>query len=215
MYPVANELLRKWPIDTRKYLGSVEMGMVFTLIILQIWVYRGQSILPEIFAVLLITAGCLARKETWSDIGLINRKYALISIAILVGKFFLPNIAFKREGFRGLMLCIAGYFVWALFQQLILNGYFANLLSEMTTSRAAASFFAGGIFSLIHFPNPMLMAITLLGGVSASYVFIGMKKRNLFVIALAHCLIAVTILRILPPSWHYSFVIGPGFWKTR
>ena len=112
------------------------------------------------------------------------------------------------------------YLPWAFFQQLLLNGYFYNRLCGLTDaplenshglSRKNAVLISGILFSLMHIPNPVLLAIALIGGWLSAYFF--QRTRNIYLLAVIHAILAVLTMYCLPEAWHHHLHIGPGFWN--
>ena len=108
------------------------------------------------------------------------------------------------------------YPIWALGQQLILNGYFADKIDLALQGRYSqnhsyleTALFTGLLFSLIHLPNPVLMPVTLIGGILSVYFFY--RTQNIYLIAILHAALALSVKYSLPDSWHHNLRIGPGF----
>ncbi len=108
-------------------------------------------------------------------------------------------------------LSILAYSAWALAQQYILNGYFVNRLQEFAGRGNAhwISVAAGGMFALAHLPNWFLMVVTFAGGYACARVFLA--YRSLYVLALAHGVIAFVLLAVVPESVTAHFLVGPRY----
>jgi hypothetical protein len=57
-----------------------------------------------------------------------------------------------------------GYLAFCLLQQVGLNSYATNRLLAATGSDVRASLIAGAIFGALHWPNPVLIPLTWIGG---------------------------------------------------
>ncbi|OGY64461.1 MAG: hypothetical protein A3B92_02950 [Candidatus Harrisonbacteria bacterium RIFCSPHIGHO2_02_FULL_42_16] len=101
------------------------------------------------------------------------------------------------------------YYPWALLQQLWLNGYFVNRLEKVFKNAKITSIAAGALFAIVHAPNPVLLVATFFGGITSAYFF--QRNRNLYLLALLHVLLAISIKYFLPMEWHHNIRIGPGF----
>ena len=80
----------------------------------------------------------------------------------------------RREG---ALSALAVYFVWGLFQQYLLNGYFLNRLSIFAKHQSRAPLMTAILFSLAHTPNWFLMLASLAGGYICGWIYF--RYRNL------------------------------------
>ena len=193
------------------------------LVILQIWHSDTFAMFPGAIALLWIMGSSMNRGETVESLGLYNpAKNEAIQICfagVLALSGFLAFVAKLNfvslpttENFTLLVLGYAvKYYPWALFQQLILNGYFAKRFLEATDRPLYASILTGVIFSIVHLPNPILFSAGLLGGIASSAFFL--KKRNLYLIALVHVVIGITIFYVIPRELHRGMIVGPRFFR--
>ena len=109
---------------------------------------------------------------------------------------------------------LAGYCFWALFQQYLLNGYFANRLEASfdTKHQHLVAPMAGAMFAAAHVPNPLLMSVTFVGGAVAAFAY--QRYRNLIFLALAHAVIGTMIWLAVPDSVSHHLRVGPGMRRT-
>jgi hypothetical protein len=144
------------------------------------------------------------------------RRYAIPVLAVaiagtLVG-FWLDTLrdvaAWRVAG------VLIGYCWWALFQQYLLNGYFANRLSASLDSRypRLVAPMAGAMFAGAHTPNMLLMGVTFVGGTVAAFAY--QRHRNLFFLAFAHALIGTMIWFAVPDTVSHHLRVGPGMRRT-
>lgn len=103
----------------------------------------------------------------------------------------------------------AGYTIWALAQQFLLQGYFLIRLLRILPSKTWAVITAGTVFALIHLPNPILTPVTLLWGLVACFVFL--KSRNIYPLAIAHAIFGICIAITIPASVHHNMRVGLGY----
>lgn len=118
--------------------------------------------------------------------------------------FSLPNLG-KRFA-----VSVLYYLGNALWQQTLLCGYFyPRLRQEYNGNEAKAILVVGTLFALVHLPNPVLVPVTMIGGMLSAYFF--QKTRNIYVLIVAHAILAVSVMYLLPDSWHHHLRIGPGY----
>jgi Type II CAAX prenyl endopeptidase Rce1-like len=105
----------------------------------------------------------------------------------------------------------AAYVVWGVFQQYLLNAFLANRLAEFmgVSGSRVVPLAAAALFSLAHLPNWFLMAVTFAGGYLSVRVY--QRCRSLYVLGIAHAVIALSLFLAVPDSISGHFLIGPRF----
>lgn len=113
--------------------------------------------------------------------------------------------------FKKFATSILLYYGNALWQQALVNGYFLPRLEEGFKSEWKAILALGILFGLTHIPNPVLIPGTMIGGMLSAYFF--KRTKNIYVLAVAHSILAVSIMYFFPDSWHHHLRIGPGYFN--
>ena len=134
--------------------------------------------------------------------------FGVCSILICVAGLFLGMlhrlpahlISMKRFG---------GYLTFCLLQQVALNSLLTNRLLGAFEKPQNASLAAGAIFGALHWPNPVLVPLTLLGGVGMAWLF--SKERNILPLTLGQAILGSLVWWAFPLAWHHSMRVGPGF----
>ena len=198
-----------------KRLAIFELIAVPFLIMGQLWSGGVAEYWPIVFASAIVLAGWIARKESCAELGIIEARFVIIPGIILAGKFLMVSFAFDHDGFRGIFWGLVGYFGWAWLQQLLLNGFFVKRCREAGLGVALTACLAGLVSAMVHLPNPLLTPVAAVGGGAASYWFIRMRQKNLYLLALCHAVIAIALLHGTPVSWHHHFTVGSAFWRIR
>jgi hypothetical protein len=103
-----------------------------------------------------------------------------------------------------------GYMSFCLLQQVGLNSHFTNRLLAATNSPVRASLVAGAIFGALHWPNPVLVPLTWIGGTAMSWLFT--RERNVLPIAFFQGSLGTLVWWALPVTWHHAMRVGPGFY---
>jgi membrane protease YdiL (CAAX protease family) len=101
------------------------------------------------------------------------------------------------------------YILWGLVQQYLLNGYLVNRLEQFGAARGFAPGLAAALFCLAHSPNWFLMAVTLVGGYACARFYL--RDRNLYVLAIAHGMVAFCLYRVTPEALGAHFLVGPRY----
>jgi hypothetical protein len=103
------------------------------------------------------------------------------------------------------------YFAFCLFQQIALNSLLMNRLSSLSSDRRIAGLAAGVIFSALHWPNPVLVPATLLGGTAMAWMFA--RERNILPLAMGQALLGSLLWWAFPVAWHHMMRVGPGYYS--
>ena len=198
---------------------ALEAGTVFFLLLSYIWYFQARMHRSWMLLFAIVLASHAVRGESPRSLGIrlkgfadCARRYALpvimIAIAGAIAGFMLDTVrdvaAWRVAG------VLIGYCWWALFQQYLLNGYFANRLSASLDARYQflVAPMAGAMFAGAHAPNMLLMGVTLVGGTVAAIAY--QRHRNLLFLAFAHALIGTLIWFAVPDTVSHHLRVGPG-----
>jgi hypothetical protein len=103
-----------------------------------------------------------------------------------------------------------GYMAFCLLQQVGLNSYLTNRLLGATGGPARASLLAGTIFAALHWPNPVLIPLTFIGGVAMAWLFA--RDRNIIPLAIGQGILGILVWWAFPVAWHHAMRVGPGYY---
>ncbi len=103
----------------------------------------------------------------------------------------------------------AGYLAFCLLQQVALNSFLTNRLLGYFGSPWPAAILAGVLFGALHWPNPVLVPLTLVGGVAMAWLF--GRERNILPLALGQAILGALVWWAFPMAWHHSMRVGPGY----
>jgi hypothetical protein len=106
-----------------------------------------------------------------------------------------------------------GYVIWALFQQLLLQGYFLLRLVRVLSSENWAAVAAASLFAVAHLPNPILTPVTLLWGLVACFVFL--RGANIWPLAVAHAIFGICLSVTVPGPVMHNMRVGLGYYTYR
>jgi membrane protease YdiL (CAAX protease family) len=122
---------------------------------------------------------------------------------IVAVAWVLPGSHFVMRLLRPRFLSIP---LWALLQQYGLQGYINRRAQIVFGPGAKSILLTALLFSLVHLPNPMLSALTLIGGVVWAAVY--QREPNLFALAISHTFASITVALALPPEVMNSLRVG-------
>ena len=103
----------------------------------------------------------------------------------------------------------AGYFAFCLLQQIALNSYLMNRFLYAVETPWVAAVLASVVFALLHWPNPVLVPLTLVGGFLMCWLFA--RERNILPLTLGQALLGGVVWWAFPIAWHHSMRVGPGY----
>jgi Kef-type K+ transport system membrane component KefB len=199
--------------------AAIEVPLVFAGILAYIW--RWQHTVPHLWMALwaIILASHVLHRDTLRGLGLGKSEFRacaqwVLPVAVLM---FLPLLFYGFEQHRlellhptwRLLIPLAGYGAWCVFQQYLTQSYFNNRLMLVVRNRHLSSLLVGIMFSATHIPNLILMAGTFVAGVVFAEVFA--RHRNIWPLALAQAVGGLLIAAVSPDSLIHHMRVGPGY----
>lgn len=103
------------------------------------------------------------------------------------------------------------YFAFCLLQQVALNSFINNRLLFLITNRWVSSLLAGAIFAACHWPNPVLVPLTFIGGSVMAWLFA--RHRNIIPLAVGQAILGSLAWWSFPVAWHHHLRVGPGYYQ--
>jgi membrane protease YdiL (CAAX protease family) len=76
-------------------------------------------------------------------------------------------------------------------------------------SKVTALLLSGIVFSVAHLPNPSLTLVTFFAGVAFTAIYA--RKRNLYVVAVIHAVLGLTLAVSVPDTWFHGLRVGRDF----
>ena len=107
----------------------------------------------------------------------------------------------------------AGYLAFCLLQQVGLNSLVMNRLMRAFERPVPAAIVAGVIFGALHWPNPVLVPLTFVGGMAMAWLFA--TERNILPLTLGQAVLGALVWWAFPLAWHHSMRVGPGYSEFR
>jgi hypothetical protein len=134
--------------------------------------------------------------------------FGVASLLLIIGGLFLgmlhrlPTHFIEPKRF-------GGYLAFCLLQQVGLNSFLTNRLMAAFEKPVPTALVAGTAFAALHWPNPVLVPLTFVGGVAMSWLFA--TERNIIPLTLGQAILGALVWWSFPLAWHHSMRVGPGY----
>jgi Type II CAAX prenyl endopeptidase Rce1-like len=105
---------------------------------------------------------------------------------------------------------VEAYFASCVLQQVALNSLLHNRMMSLIRNEWIAAGLTGLIFAACHWPNPVLVPLTFVGGASIAWMF--GRIRNIIPLVFGQVLLGMLVSWAFPMAWHHHLRIGPGYY---
>jgi membrane protease YdiL (CAAX protease family) len=103
------------------------------------------------------------------------------------------------------------YFAFCVMQQVALNSLLMNRMMSLISRTWLAAALTGVIFAACHWPNPVLVPLTFIGGSIMTWLFA--RGRNIIPLAIMQALLGTLAWWAFPLAWHHHLRVGPGYFR--
>ncbi len=131
----------------------------------------------------------------------------MVALAILATAYFSGSLH-RLWGLEHPWYAVAGYTCWAFIQEFMLQCFCVRMLRALV-SRVSSLLLSGVVFSVAHLPNPSLTLVTFFAGVAFTAIYV--RKRNLYVVAVIHAVLGLTLAVSAPDAWFHGLRVGRDF----
>jgi hypothetical protein len=201
-----------------EFIGWFEIFAAWALIEATIWTSGKGQFRFFWAAFLFVILTTLIHRPRLQDLGLglrglrsslwvIPAALGLASAAVLLART--AGTLHPLFGLVGVATHSTAYFVWAVFQQFLLQSYFFLRFEKLLSTRAAA-ILSPGLFCLVHIPNPVLVGVCIAAGWLACEVF--RRHRNIYALGVAHGILGLTIAVTVPNDIQRHMRVGIGYY---
>jgi hypothetical protein len=199
----------------------VELWVGYALILVVIWTPRPWQRTFYFVAATFVVAATWLSFPGWKALGfgIVNlaRSMWIVAVALLASAAGVAvagrmHTLHAPGGPRMFLNRFAGYIVFAVVQQALLQSYFLLHLLRLTrrpSSSQSAALAAAAIFSAAHLPNPILTVCTFVWGLAACLFFL--RYRNLYSLSVAHAILGITLAICVPGPVIRNMRVGLGY----
>lgn len=131
------------------------------------------------------------------------------AVTMVVSALIARRVGTLHPLYKGDLKHIAGYVLWTIYQQFLLQDYFMPRLARLAGSQNYAVTIAGTLFAVAHMPNLSLTAATLVWGILSCALF--ERYRSVYVLGTAQGLLGLCFAISVPDAWHHHLRVGLGY----
>ena len=193
--------------------------LVYTSLEGALWTAGAAQGFFIILTVALTVVWAFSERHPWPDLGLdpasirggwwIAPVGAVIAGLILLSAWRWGTLRPPSAGAPVVCLSIALSLIWAFAQQFLAQSFFFLHFEYLLGSGRRAVIATALLFSSAHIPNPVLVPVTLVGGLILSELF--RRHRTLYLLAAAHALVALALAISVPESILHDMRVGIGY----
>lgn len=204
------------------WLSLADVIGIPTIIVIFIW--RWQTTWPSSWFIfpIWLAASFLLHRDTPKTLGARadNLAPALYESAIFFGLAIVPLLALgllsgaaRHLDWRAVGVHLWGYFAFCLLQQVALNSFLNNRMISLVPRPWLSSLLIGMIFASAHWPNPVLVPVTLVGGFGMAWLF--RRNRNILPLAVGQAIVGALLGWSMPAAWVHHLRVGPGYYRWK
>jgi hypothetical protein len=197
-----------------------ELIFGYGLIVFAIWMPESPQKLLSPVALVVTLAIVLAWRQTRDELGFGLRGFVsslwilpAAALVTVVSTALSRHFGMLHPLYKGDLKHVAGYVLWTIYQQFLLNDYFMPRLIRITASERFSVGLAAMLFAAAHLPNLWLTVATLAWGAISTALFL--RYRNVYALGLAQGLLGLTFAVCVPESLSHHLRVGLGYLRYR
>jgi len=193
-----------------------ELTIGFAAILIVLWLPTREQLIFGPIALLAPLILVLRQKPTLSDLGLhwrgsVSSFWILpaAAVAATAGILVARAAGTFHELYKPDLAHVAGYVLWTIYQQFLLQDYFMPRLTRVLNTDAAIAF-AAVLFAMAHLPNVVLTVATLVWGAVSCALF--RRCRSVVVLGITQGLLGLCFAVCVPDAYLHHMRVGLGYW---
>jgi hypothetical protein len=206
------------------WLSLADVILLPAFILWFIWQLQFTERWTWIFFVVWLSASFLLHRDTPKTLGwradnlVAASKQALVIFGVMIAGLVITGLALKAPlhpvvGNQISWRRVEGYFAFCVLQQVALNSLLHNRMLSVVRNEWVAAALTGLIFAACHWPNPVLVPLTFIGGATMAWMF--GRVRNIIPLVFGQVLLGMLVSWAFPLSWHHHLRVGPGYYSRR
>lgn len=199
-----------------------EVLLVYASLEIALWTAGVVQGLFIALTVALTIAWTFSKRHPWPDLGLnpasVRRGWwiapvgAAVAVLILLAAWRWHTLRPPAGGMAVYLSVLLGL-IWAFAQQFLAQSFFFLHFEHLLRSGRRAVIATALLFSSAHIPNPVLVPVTLAGGLIFSELF--RRNRTLYLLAVAHALVALALAISVPETVLHDMRVGISYISFR
>ncbi len=202
-----------------KLLVLAELAVVYLALLLYIWRFQFRYPYSAAYILGFVLLTMVMHRDSLTTLGVTHHMFwpavratilptllllgAQIIAGALLGTLFLPALN------TAALFRLGRYFAWCLLQQFGIQSFFNNRLIFLIGNRRLSSLLLAMIFGSLHWPNPVLLPLTFLGGYFMADIFA--RHRNIIPLGAAQALLGSIVPTCFSRGLHHNLRVGPGY----
>lgn len=191
------------PVFILAFTWKLQFTARWTWIIFVVWIVASFAVHRDTPKTLGWRADNLgpATKQAVVIFGAMTVALVTIGLALRQPSHLPPNLASWHR--------LWTYFAFCLLQQVALNSLVHNRMLSLLRNEWTAAGLTGVIFAVCHWPNPVLVPLTFVGGMLMAWMF--GRVRNIIPLAIGQAILGSLVWWAFPIAWHHHLRVGPGY----
>ncbi|MGH9735930.1 MAG: hypothetical protein ACRD8A_15220 [Candidatus Acidiferrales bacterium] len=204
----------------RWWFSIADVTLLPVYILWFIWRLQFSARWAWIFFVLWIVTSFAVHRDTPKTLGwradnlIVASKQAVIFFGVMAAGLVAIGLALSAPTHLLLHLFswhrFGGYLAFCLLQQVALDSLVHNHMLSLVRNEYVAAGLTGIIFAACHWPNPVLVPLTLIGGAVMAWMF--GRVRNVIPLAIGQAILGSLVFWAFPIAWQHHLRVGPGYY---
>jgi len=207
--------------SARRWLSLADVILLPAFILWFIWRLQFTAMWTWVFFVVWLVASFLLHRDTPESLGwradnlFAATRQAVLVFAVMAGGLVVSGLwlGALRHPLVGQISWrrLENYFAFCVLQQVALNSLLHNRMMSLVRQQGVAATLTGLIFAACHWPNPVLVPLTFVGGAAMAWMF--GRVRNIIPLVFGQVLLGMLVSWAFPMAWHHHLRVGPGYYS--